>query len=107
MTEDVRMIDPAHPGGFIREIVTELELNVTEAAEVLGVTRPALSNLLNERASLSPEMALRFEKAFALSMDTLMRMQNEYDIARTRRREGEISVERYVGVKGRPQPRMA
>ena len=106
MTEGVRMKDPAHPGGFVREIVTELDLNVTKAAEVLGVTRPALSNLLNERASLSPEMALRIEKAFAVSMDTLMRMQNDYDIAQTRLREGEISVERYLGqVKGKLQPR--
>ena len=100
------MKDPAHPGGFVREIVTELDLNVTKAAEVLGVTRPALSNLLNERASLSPEMALRIEKAFAVSMDTLMRMQNDYDIAQTRLREGEIRVERYLGqVKGKLQPR--
>jgi len=53
---------------------------VTDAAHVLGVTRPALSALLNERAHLSPEMALRIEKAFGVSMDTLMRMQNSYDI---------------------------
>ena len=65
---------PAHPGGFIRsEILEPLGLNVTAAAQVLGVTRPALSALLNERASLSPEMALRIEKAFGISMETLMR----------------------------------
>lgn len=61
----------------------------------MGVTRAALSTLLNERASLSPEMALRVEKAFGGSMDTLMRMQNSFDIARTRKREGEIRVARY------------
>jgi addiction module HigA family antidote len=92
----LRMKDPAHPGGLVREIITELELSVTDAAKVLGVTRPALSAVINERASLSPEMALRIEKAFAVSMDTIMRMQNNYDIARTRDREGEINVDRYV-----------
>lgn len=94
--QGITMKDPAHPGGFIREIVTELELNVKDAAEALGVTRPALSNLLNEHASLSPEMALRIEKAFGVQMDTLMRMQNAYDIAQARSREGEIAVNRYV-----------
>jgi addiction module HigA family antidote len=66
---------------------------------VLGVTRPALSALLNERAQFSPEMALRLEKAFGVSMDTLMRMQNSYDIAQARKREGEIQVAPF---KGRP-----
>jgi addiction module HigA family antidote len=94
--QGLRMKDPAHPGSLVREIITELELSVTDAAKVLGVTRPALSAVVNERASLSPEMALRIEKAFAVSMDTIMRMQNNYDIARARDREGEINVDRYV-----------
>ena len=90
---EIRMMNPAHPGGFIKtEIVEALDLSVTRAAEVLGVTRAALSALLNERSHLSPEMALRIEKAFGVSMDTLMRMQNSYDIAQTRRRAGEIKV---------------
>lgn len=89
----IRMKSPAHPGDFLKhEVLEELELSVTDAARVLGVTRPALSALLNERSSLSPEMALRFEKAFGLSMDTLMRMQNSFDIAQTRLREQEINV---------------
>ena len=67
-------------------------LSVTRAAGVLGVTRPALSALLNERASLSPEMALRIEKVFGVSMDTLLRMQTSYDIAQTRKRQGEIEL---------------
>ncbi len=93
----IRMKNPAHPGDFVRsEIIEPLELSVTDAAKVLGVTRPALSALLNQRADLSPEMALRIEKAFGVSMDTLMRMQNSYDIARARKREGEIKVERFV-----------
>ena len=93
-TGGIRMKNPAHPGGFVKsEIIEALDLTVTEAARVLGVTRPALSALVNERAQLSPEMALRVEKAFGVSMDTLMRMQNSYDIARTRRREDEIDIE--------------
>jgi antitoxin HigA-1 len=91
-----RMKNPAHPGGFIKtEIVEALGLSVTDAAQALGVTRPALSALVNQRASLSTEMALRIEKAFNVSMDTLMRMQNNYDIAKARGREVEIVVERY------------
>jgi antitoxin HigA-1 len=93
----IRMKNPAHPGCFIKfEIIDPLELSVTDAAKALGVTRPALSALLNQRADLSPEMALRIEKAFGISMDTLMRMQNSYDIAKARTREGEIRVERFV-----------
>ena len=88
-----RMKNPAHPGGFVKtEIVEPLGLSVTAAARVLGVTRPALSALLNERAALSPEMALRIEKAFGVSMDTLMRMQNSFAIAQTRKREADIVV---------------
>lgn len=91
--QGIRMKNPAHPGGFIRcEIIEPLGLTVTAAAQALGVTRPALSALLNERAALSSEMALRIEKAFAVSMDTLMRMQNSYEIARARKKEGEINV---------------
>jgi addiction module HigA family antidote len=93
----IRMKNPCHPGDFIKsEIIEPLGLTVTAAAGVLGVTRAALSAFLNERSSLSPEMAIRIEKAFGLSMETLMRMQNSFDIARARRREGEIVVERYV-----------
>lgn len=92
-----RLKSPPHPGGFVRaEILEPAGLSVTAAANVLGVTRPALSAVLNERAALSPEMALRLEKAFGVSMDTLMRMQNSYDIAIARKREGEINVARYV-----------
>jgi addiction module HigA family antidote len=89
----IRIKSPAHPGGFIRhEIIEPLGLSVTRAAEALGVTRATLSTLLNERAHLSPDMALRVEKAFGVSMDALMRMQNRYDIAQARKRESEIKV---------------
>ncbi len=80
------MLKPPHPGLFIRtEIIAPLGLSVTAAAEALDVSRPALSSLLNGRADLSGDMALRIEKAFGPRMDTLMRMQSAYDIARTRR----------------------
>ena len=96
--DDIMMKNPSHPGGFIRtEIFEPLGLSVTEAALALGVTRPALSAFLNERASLSPDMAIRLEKAFGLKLETLMRMQNAYDIAQARKRAGSIKVKRYKG----------
>jgi len=102
------MKSPIHPGGFVRcEIIEALGLTVTEAATALGVTRAALSAVLNERARLSPEMALRIEKAFGVSMDTLMRMQNSHDIARVRRRAGEIEIARFQGKTRGNRPRAA
>ena len=93
----MRMASPSHPGQFIRmEIIEPLELSVTDAAKILGVTRPALSALLNTRTSLSPEMALRIEKAFGIKMDTLLRMQTSFEIAEARKREGDIEVQPYV-----------
>jgi addiction module HigA family antidote len=90
------MFNPPHPGELIRtEIIEPLGLSVTAAAKVLGVSRPALSSLLNGKADLSGEMALRIEKAFGPQMDTLMRMQSAYDIARTRRQQSKIRVRRY------------
>ncbi len=89
------MKNPPHPGDFIRtEIIQPAGLSVTAAAAALKVSRPALSSLLNGKASLSGDMALRIEKAFGVKMDTLMRMQSAYDIARTRLREGQIRVRR-------------
>ena len=75
--------NPPHPGDFIRtEIIEPAGLSVTAAAAALQVSRPALSSLLNGKADLSGDMALRIEKAFGVKMDTLMRMQSAYDIAR-------------------------
>jgi len=98
-----RLASPAHPGQFIKmEIIDPLGLSVTAAAKVLGVTRPALSALLNGRAALSSVMALRIEKAFGPKMDTLMRMQTSYDIAQARSREAKIRVRRYVAAHSTP-----
>jgi addiction module HigA family antidote len=92
----MRMLNPIHPGPFVRtEIIEPLELSVTAAALVLRVSRPALSSLLNAKADLSGEMALRIEKAFGVKMDTLMRMQSSFDIARTRAQETKIRVKRF------------
>ena len=90
----VRMMRPIHPGSFVKtEIIEPLGLTVAAAAEALGVTRPALSALLNARAALSPEMAIRIEKAFGVKADTLLRMQTAYEIAAIRALEDRIAVE--------------
>jgi addiction module HigA family antidote len=104
----IRMKNPAHPGGFVKsEIIEPLGLSVTAAAQALGVTRATLSTLLNEHSQLSSEMALRIEKAFGVSMDTLMRMQNSYDIAQARKREGEIDVAPFKGLPADARPSIA
>ena len=91
---------PAHPGRFIKmEVMEPLGLSVTRTAKVLGVTRPALSALVNGRAALSSDMALRMEKAFGLKMDTLLRMQTAYEIALARDRAGTIRVKRYSSAR--------
>jgi addiction module HigA family antidote len=89
------MKNPPHPGDFIKtEIVEAAGLTVTAAARALRVSRPALSSLLNGKADLSGEMALRIEKAFGVRMDTLMRMQSAYDIAQTRKIAGKLRIPR-------------
>lgn len=94
------MHNPPHPGDFIRtEILEPLGLSVATAAKVLGVARPTLSTLLNGHSDLSGEMALRLEKAFGVKMDTLMRMQNAFDIAVARKKAGQIKVKRYAAAE--------
>jgi addiction module HigA family antidote len=91
------MKNPPHPGELIRsEIIAPLGLSLTEAAKVLGVRRATLSALCNGHAALSPEMALRIEKAFGPKMDHLLRMQFAFDVAQVRQREDQIVVARYV-----------
>jgi antitoxin HigA-1 len=89
------MKNPPHPGDLIRtEIIEPAGLSVTTVAAALGVSRPALSSLLNAKADLSGDMALRIEKALGVKMDTLMRMQASYDIGQTRKREKQIHTRR-------------
>ena len=95
-TKGLHMKEPVHPGRFVRAVILDpLGLSVTEAASALGVTRAALSRLVNEQVSLSPEMAIRLDKAFGADLETLMRMQNSFDIARAKRRQGDIRVARF------------
>src|SRR6266851_7740907 len=89
-------MEPPHPGAFIRdEILEELGLSVSKAAEVLGVRRATVSDLINGNAALSAEMALRIEKAFGVKMETLLNMQAWHDAHAMRQREGEIAVQPY------------
>lgn len=93
------MKNPPHPGDLIKtEIIEAAGLSVTKAAEVLKVRRATLSDLLNSKASLTPEMALRIEKAFGPDMNHLLRMQLAYDVAETRQRLRDMTVQRYVPV---------
>ena len=91
------MKNPPHPGDLIRtEIIEALGLTVSKAAEILRVRRATLSDLLHGKATLTPEMALRIEKAFGPEMNHLLRMQLAYDVAKTRRYARDITVKRYV-----------
>ncbi|MBD8893979.1 HigA family addiction module antitoxin [Roseibium litorale] len=86
-----------HAGEWLRtEVVEPSRISVTDLAEHFGVSRQALSNLLNGNAKLSADMALRFEKAFGLNAGTLLRMQTAHDLAEARAHEAEIRVQRLV-----------
>jgi addiction module HigA family antidote len=105
MSERVAKIGmkPSAPGEFVREeILAELGLSVARAAEILGVRRATLSYLVNGRSALSPEMALRIEKAFGVDMDMLLRMQAWHNGFVMRQRASEVRVRQYKA--GRPTP---
>ena len=91
------MKNPPPPGALIRtEIIEALGLSVSKAAEILNVRRATLSDLLHGKSALTPEMALRIEKAFGPDMNHLLRMQLAYDVARARRLASGIRIKRYV-----------
>ncbi|MGA3211408.1 MAG: HigA family addiction module antitoxin [Terriglobales bacterium] len=90
------MKNPPHPGGLIRENIEELGLTVAEAAAGLGITRQQLYNLLREKSGITPEMALRLEKAFGGSADLWLQMQVNYDLAQARRHGARIHVKRLL-----------
>ena len=91
------MKNPPHPGDLVRTgIIEALGLSVSRAAVILKVRRATLSDPLHAKAALTPEMALRIEKAFGPDMSHLLRMQLAYDVAGVRRRSNDIGVERYV-----------
>jgi addiction module HigA family antidote len=92
----MRMKKPVHPGRIVRKDCLEpLELTVTKAAEVLGVSRQALNNVVNEKAAISPEMAIRLAKAFGSTAETWLRMQTAHDLAVAMEHADEIDVQRY------------
>lgn len=89
------MKNPPHPGLSVRRDCLEpLGLTVTEAATALGVARQTLNNLINGKSGISPEMAIRLDKAFGGGAEIWLRLQAAYDLAQARRRDGEIKVER-------------
>ncbi|MCB9946595.1 MAG: HigA family addiction module antidote protein [Rhodospirillaceae bacterium] len=91
------MQNPPHPGGIVRRQCLEpLGLSVTRAAQGLGVTRQALSELVNEKAGISVEMAIRLSKAFGSSPETWLGMQMAYDLWQIRNRADEIEVEHFA-----------
>jgi len=89
--------NPPHPGLHVRHDCLEpLKLSVTRGAEVLGVTRQALNNLVNGKSGISPEMAVRLSKAFGGSPAVWLRMQMDYDLAQVERTAGKINVKRVL-----------
>ncbi len=93
------MKNPPHPGRLVRqECIEPLGLTVTAAAKGLGVTRKALSELLNGKSGISPEMALRLAKAFGSSPETWLGLQMDYDLAQVQRKAGAIKVQRLAPV---------
>jgi len=87
------MANPPHPGEIIRDLcMTPLGLTVTQAAQGLGVTRKTLSQLLNGRAGLSPEMAVRLSKAFGRSPESWLALQSQYDLAQISQRAKKIKI---------------
>jgi len=89
------MKNPVHPGRIVRHDCLEpLGLSVTEGAKVLWVTRQTLSNVINGKSGISPEMAIRLSKAFGSTPETWLRMQVAYDLAAARNHETKIKVYR-------------
>jgi len=94
------MKNPAHPGRIVRSACLEpLGLSVTKGAEVLGVTRQTLNNVLQGKSGISPQMAIRLSKAFGSAPETWLRMQLAYDLAQVRKNESKIKVRRHFAVQ--------
>ena len=93
----MRMKNPPHPGLSVRhDCIEPFRLTITEAAEILGVTRQTLNNLVNGKAGISPEMAIRLDKAFGGGAEAWLRLQMAYDLAQARQHAAEIKVKRVV-----------
>ena len=91
----MQMYNPPHPGEILRELCLEpLDISVTKAAKALGVSRKTLSAILNGRAGISPEMALRLSLAFDTSPESWLNQQAQYDLWKTRQKSQKLKVER-------------
>jgi antitoxin HigA-1 len=90
----VPMKDPPHPGELIGDSLDELGVTIVDAAKALGVSRQQLHNLIAGRSAITPEMAVKLEKALGSTADTWLRMQMSHDLAQVRKREGELNVRR-------------
>jgi addiction module HigA family antidote len=92
----MEMKNPPHPGELIGDSLEELGMSISAAAKGLGITRQQLHNLIAGRSGVTPEMAVRFEKALGSSADTWLRMQMNYDLAQIRKRASSIDVKRFA-----------
>jgi addiction module HigA family antidote len=96
MENAMPMKNSPHPGRIVRDnCLRPLGLTVTSAAKILGVSRQALNNLVDKRAGISPEMAIRLAKAFGSNPQTWPRMQSNYDLAQALKSESKIRIRRY------------
>ena len=96
------MKDPLHPGRILRTSLKDLALSVTKAAQVLDVARPNLSNILNGKAGISPEMAIRLERAFGGTAEMWLRLQTAYDLAQAQKKARRLKIKRYLPMEHVP-----
>ena len=94
----MEMKNPPHPGELIGDNLAELGVSISAAAKALGITRQQLHNLIAGRSGITPEMAVKLEKAIGSTADTWLRMQMTYDLTQVRKREASIKVTRLVPV---------
>jgi antitoxin HigA-1 len=102
------MKEPPHPGLSVRHDCLEpLGLTITEGAKVLGVSRQALNGLVNGKAGISPEMAIRLDKAFGGTAEAWLALQTAYDLARAKKTAAKIAVKRYIAPRRQREPQPA
>ncbi len=95
----MKMYNPPHPGEVIKELCIEpLNLTVTEVAEALGVSQETLSAILNGKANINPEIAIRLSKAFGTSAESWLNQQTQYDLWQAEMTIGDIKVKRLSAI---------